>query len=364
MSRNGLRFCHVAIATALACCSITACGNDGAASEPVAMVGTTTITRAQYVSWLKTFPGGELLSPASATGASPDLSRCVAAKRATAAAYPSTPSRADLRKSCAQDYQGVSAETLRFLITDVWLRREAEHRHVAVPPSAVTKAMTDIRRQFRRGGGLAAYIADSGMSRRQFQARVRRDLLAHRLMTEIEDPDLEIEPAEIAAYYRKHESEYDLPATRDVRQVVAKTRARAAQARAALGRGLGWDEAVRRYSQDMLSRRNGGHGVVGSDNAIEELRTLAFGSPPGEIIGPVSIGTAWWVFTVTGSHPARQQSLSEVEGRIRTSLRSARESRALDRMTSYLSRAYKRETICAPGYEAVECGSVESTPGE
>lgn len=323
-------------------------------SRPVATVSGMTISVAEFAEQFRTLPGAGQFGIQAMIRDTPNLDKCISERRRRIPAEREVISIPRLRRACAYDFAVVKAEVMRRVIVETWLRREARRRYVAVSKAEVNASRARMAKQFASLSAFRRYLSQAGLSEGRLQRRVKLDHVAHKLMRLIVAPDLTASPSEIARYYEHHKFEFDVPPGRHVRTVVTKTKRRATEARAALERDRSWDQVVRRYSQD-LSKRNGGRMPIGKDNAIKKLRDAVFRADRGELVGPVYIRPVWWVFTVGASFPARQLPLREVRGRIRSIIRSTRESRALDKLTAYLMRTYRPQTVCSPGFDAREC---------
>jgi foldase protein PrsA len=260
-----------------------------------------------------------------------------------------------VRRQCASEFKFAKAETLSFLIRSEWIRQEADKRGISLTDRELDRAFSDRKRQFRSAKDFRRYLADSGMTASQFDARVRRDALAHKLMLAVASPDLSVSRADVARFYRNHASEFDQPRTRDLRAVITRSRASARRARRALESGRPWGAVVREFSTDV-SRSTGGHIPIDTRNVLRGLRTAVFSADLDTLVGPLSVKGVWWVFTVRRDRPTRRLTLSESTPRIRTIIASTREQLGLDRLTAYLTRHYRPHTTCEPGFHAPECG--------
>lgn len=256
-----------------------------------------------------------------------------------------------------------TVETIGFLIRSLWLEKEASRRAIKLTKVELRRALAERIKPFESAQDLTRYLAGSGMSRRQFRARVRRDALFGKLMQSLYPPDRSISRIELARFYRRHISEFDEPSTRDLRAVITGSRSAAMGARTAIEAGQSWDHVVRKFTVDA-SRRTGGRMSIDTRNVIRTLRTAVFSAPLRQLVGPIDVKGSWWIFRVDRHRPARRLSLAEAAPRIRISIRSTREQLAADRLIAYLTRRYRPHTVCHNGYTAPECrnGKLPSVP--
>lgn len=211
-------------------------------------------------------------------------------------------------------------------------------------------------RDFRR------YLKSAGMTNGQFQQRVYLNAIARKLVGRLMSPKTDVAPGEVRRFYRRHHHEFRVPRTRDLRVVIARSRARAFRAKARLTIGQPWGAVAEEFGVDATKRADG-HISVDTANAIPELRSAVFAARSARITGPLEVRGSWWVFRIERERPARQLSLVEAAPRIRTSIRSTREQLAFDRLSAYLTRRYRPNTVCHEGFAAWECRNREVPDG-
>ena len=128
----------------------------------------------------------------------------------------------------------------------------------------------------------------------------------------------------IAAYYDAHVKEYDTPARVRVRHILVKTEAKAREARRELTHGGSWNDVVKRFSTDVVSKANGGllgyvtneGDVVPGVGKAPSITAAAFALKEGEVSQPLKTAVGWHLITADDSHPAARAPLSEVHDRI------------------------------------------------
>jgi hypothetical protein len=109
------------------------------------------------------------------------------------------------------------------------------------------------------------------------------------------EPSTRVSAQDIAEYYRRNKAKLIVDERRDVRLVVATTRARADAARAALGDGQSWKVVARKYS---VHREKGGKiadvreggvqtGLVATIFPDEEGRAGRAAREGGQVLGRV-----------------------------------------------------------------------------
>lgn len=332
------------------------CGGK-ADSRLAATVARVNISEAQVAAWVSAFsPWALSLAPNDTP-----FDACVRSRAREMAAKGGAPT-GGVERGCEAEVRLARAETVAFLIRSVWIEREARRRFISLTPREERSARRARVRELPRHQSVKHYFASAGMTQRQFRSRVRRDALFRKLMMAIGRPNLKVVRADVDRYYRQHPSAFTRSATRDLRVVVTRSRARAASARAQIRAGRAWGKVADEFTIDA-SRSAGGRTSVDTRNVIRRLRVAVFSAPIGRLVGPIDVRGAWWVFRVDRHRPARRLSLTEAAPRIRASIRSTREQFAADRLLSYLTHRYRPHTACHNGYSALECRNVSRGAG-
>lgn len=128
----------------------------------------------------------------------------------------------------------------------------------------------------------------------------------------------------VTAYYEAHSNDYDTPARARVRHILVKTQAQARAAQRELASGKSWNDVVKRYSVDQISKPNGGllgyvssegDGVPGIGKAPEVV-AAAFKLKEGEISQPIKSDKGWNLITIEDFHAASHTPLADVRDRI------------------------------------------------
>jgi foldase protein PrsA len=247
--------------------------------------------------------------------------------------------------------EGAKARAMEALIKAEWMRQEAEARHVTVTDAEVQEAVD----QGRKTGFLSQEnLKRAGLTLQQLLPTIRRGQLEINVTAKLTESSRRVSAQDIAEYYRHNKAELIVDERRDVRLVIATTRARADAARAALSDGQSWKVVARKYSVDAASRENGGK-IADVRKGEEQTGLLAtiFRARKAELVGPVKEDKSWAVFVVEKVKPAFQATLEQARDEIKQHLRSRRRQRAL----AAFEKKYRAKTTCAPGYRVPRCNN-------
>jgi parvulin-like peptidyl-prolyl isomerase len=155
--------------------------------------------------------------------------------------------------------------------------------------------------------------------------------------------------AEVADYYAANrERSFTRPERRRLAIVVAKTRARAQQARKAIASGTGWRKVAKRYSiapRALTQVSRPADGPQGQQPPAY-IRSV-FAARQRELQGPVKTPYGYLVFRVIDTKAATRVPLARVRGWIGRLLRAKQRRAAIAHFFRDLQKKYQGRTQCA-----------------
>ena len=355
----------VAAVLVVAVLGVSACGG-GMPGNSVATVGDQTIKRDTFDHWMKIIAISQAgqANPAAAKTAkvpdSPDFKQCVADKKKTAAKPAKgqpEPTEAQLKTQCKQSYDQFKTQVLGFLIRSTWLDQEGNRLKVKVADKTITKQIDDIKKQqFAQKGSYEKFLQGAGLTNEDvlYQQRIRE--LQNQITTKVTKGKDKVTDAQIEAYYNKNKSRFSSPERRDLRIVLTKDKAKAAQAKKALDSGQSWKSVAKKYSVDQASKAKGG-ALPGVAKGQQEpaFDKAIFAATKGKLNGPVKTQFGWYVFEVSKVTATKQQTLDESKTSIKQILASQNQQGALKKFGDDYRNRYKKTTDCRKGYVVDDC---------
>src|SRR3954463_11207809 len=257
MNKN-LRLILAVGAIAVPATALSACGGDSVPGNAVAKVGDEAITNNDFNHWMRVAaissqgaqPGEKTTAPAIPQP--PDFAACVANKKKTApkpAKGQPTPTDAQYKAQCKQEYQGLRDQVLQFLISAQWIQGEASDQGVKVTDAEVNKQFEQTKKQsFPKDKDYQKFLKDSGMSESDILFRVKLDTLSNKLREKVTKGKDKVTDQQVAAYYNKNKQRFAQPERRDLRIVLTKTKGKADQARAAIQSGTPFKAVAKKFS--------------------------------------------------------------------------------------------------------------------
>jgi foldase protein PrsA len=336
---------------------LAGCG--GVPGNAVAEVDGDTIDKSTFDHWMNIAvrasgqPNPTLPDP-------PEYTKCIAALKKDAPAPAEgqpKPTDAQLKDQCEQQYSTLKNQVMTLLIQYEWLEREATEQGIEVSDAEVNKAFEQQKKQsFPKEADYEKFLKDSGQTHEDILRRVKIDLLGTKLQEKIVKGKDKVSDEQIQTYYDENKERFAQPERRDLRLVLAKTEARANQAKQALDSGRPWKTVVKEYSIDQSSKAAGGKLPAVVENQLEQaLDEAVFSAKKGEIGGPVKTQFGYNIFMVEKVIPADQQTLEEAKPTIQQLLASQNQQKAVETWSKDFEERWKEKTECADDYKSPQC---------
>ncbi len=232
------------------------------------------------------------------------------------------------------------------LVQASWVIQEAADKKVTVTAAKVAEAQANYLKQIG-STDKAATLQQLGLSEADLQYQLRLSLLTAELQSKVAKTIAAPSAADIQEAYSTQPGRWARPSKRDVRMVVAATKAKAALALAALKRGQTFSEVSKQYTTDATLAQNGGvvKGIV-PGTTIGDLEAPLFAAAVNALQGPVRTTSGWVVFKVQKSVPTAAQTLSQATAKIKQDLTSTRQSAAVAKYVKDMQARWQKQTRC------------------
>ncbi|MGH2946172.1 MAG: peptidyl-prolyl cis-trans isomerase [Solirubrobacteraceae bacterium] len=352
---------------ALAATVLVATGCGGVPGNAVAEVDGNSIEKDSFEHWMQVAAKSSG-QPNAQVPVPPDYTACIAQKRKTApkpAEGQAKTTDQRLKDQCKQEYESLRDQVLQLLVSFEWIQGEAEEMGVSVSDAEVKKSFDQQRKQsFPKDADYKKFLKDSGQSEQDIMLRVKLDLLSNKIRDKVVEGRTKVTDAQIKDFYDKNKERFAQPERRDLRIVLTKGRAKAQQAKAALGGGDSWKAVAKRFSIDEASKSQAGKLPAQAEGTLEKaLDEAVFAADRGEVTGPVKTQFGHYVFEVEKVQKASQQTLEQAKETIRQTLQSQNQQKALDKFVEDFRKKWKERTECREGFVTQDCkGAPEPTP--
>jgi parvulin-like peptidyl-prolyl isomerase len=251
------------------------------------------------------------------------------------------------------DFAQLRNAIVRSLVEQTEFEIAAEELEVEVSDADVEKRLKELKEQFFEGDQekYEAELAKQGLTDAQVRTDVRTRLLSERIFEEVTQ-DVKVTDEEIQAYYDENKTQFETPASRDVRHILVKQKARADDLYNQLRQGGDFAALAKRYSQDPASKAEGGKFTAQQGATVPEFDKTAFELETGELSRPVKTQFGWHIIEATSAvKPKATQELSDVESQISDQLLEEQKNARINEWIEELRKRFEDEVVYAPGFE-------------
>ena len=260
-------------------------------------------------------------------------------------------------------YEQVKQSAISNLLDRVWIQGQAADMGITTTPREVTGLLNAvISRSFPSRAAFEKFRNQSHFSQQEIEERIRLQLLSNKIQQQITKSVPDVTPSQVEAFYNSAKAQFQQPATRDVRLILNKDKAKVEQAKAALEKDTStasWKKVAAQFSTDPSSKNNGGLRPGLTQGLLEQpLDSDVFNAPKGKLEGPVRTPLGYYLFEVEKANPAHALPLDRtIVAQIRSQLLQQAQQNAVSQfVTNYYSK-WTARTFCAGGYVISRCNN-------
>jgi foldase protein PrsA len=285
----------------------------------------------------------------------PNYTNCIAGKKKTSPKL----SASALKAQCVKDWTTAKDTIMTSLVQQEWFQLEAEERGLTVSDAQVKARFTQLKQQsFPKAADYQKFLKTYNQTEADLLKLVKASMVQEKVqtaVTTIPTPST----GQVEDEYNKNKSKYATPASRDLNLVFNSSKAKADAAKAALDSGDSWAAVSKQYSQDSVSKGNGGKfpGVT-KGQFPKPLDGEVFGAKEGTIVGPIKTQYGYYVFEVTKATAGKQQSLKEASTTIKSTLQQTAQQKAQAAFQTDFTDKWRKKTKCAEDFKVNQvCGN-------
>lgn len=345
----------------LASVGIAACGG-GIPANAVVQVNGNAITKSTFRHWAaivasSTTSSTTKTSTKPVVPEPPEYKACIAHLEA-AETKSTKESKSALKSECETQYKEVKDGALGFLISAQWLLGQAEEMKIVASNKEVEKKFDAAKKEeFPKEAEFKKFLASSGYTVSDLLLSVKvRDVLEPKVEAKVIKGAKKPTKAEIAKYYKAHESTYGTPERRNLNIILTKTEAQAKSAKSEIEGGKSFASVAKAVSIESVSKAKGGAlPDVEKGQETKALSEVVFAAKPNVLTGPVKTEFGYYVFEVKKTLKATKESLKSVESQIKDTLTSEREDKALEKFEKSYKKRWQARTECRAGFVVEDC---------
>lgn len=265
-------------------------------------------------------------------------------------------------KPGTREYNDLKNQAVVYLVQKAEYEQEAQSLGVEVTDAQVEKRLADIKKSQYGGSDakLAADLKKNGLTLAQAKDLLRYRLIQEAIYKKVSENAAKVSDAEVTKYYEQNKSQFEQPATRQVRHILVKEKPLADDLYKRLKSGASFKDLAKRYSKDPGTKAVGGKYTATSGQDAPEFDKVAFALETGEISKPVKTQFGWHIIEALGDvNRAKATPLEDVKQSIRQQLVSQKRSNALSMWQKGLDRRYKDRIAYAVGYKPPKAATVQ-----
>jgi parvulin-like peptidyl-prolyl isomerase len=252
-----------------------------------------------------------------------------------------------------EEFAQLRAALVRSLVEQAQFEIAAEELDITVTDEELQTRLDELKDQFFDGDEEAyqAELEKQGLTEEQVLKDLRTRMLSEKIFEEVTS-EVEVTDEDVQAYYEENQAQFEQTASRQVRHILVKTKARADQIHQQLENGGDFAQLAKRYSQDPASKNEGGELTAQKGATVAPFDQAAFELETGELSDPVKTQFGWHIIeAVDDVVEASTQELSEVEEQIRTTLLEEKKNTRINEWVEELQARFESQIAYAPGFE-------------
>ena len=262
------------------------------------------------------------------------------------------------------EYQDLKTRAVTFLVERYQFRKEAEELGIEISAKEVDKKLAQLKKQLFQGDEkkFQEALKREGLTEEQVRVELRDQILRERLHEEV-TKDIKVTDGEIDRHYEKNKAQFTQPASRNVRHILVKQKAKADEIYSQVKGGANFASLAKRFSQDASTKGRGGKMPVTKGSTVPPFDKTAFSLETGEIAKPFKTQVGWHVIeALSAVKRAKTMPLADVKKSIGEQLLQKKKTETLEKWLKQTKEKYEGETVYAAGFQPPKTDTGETQP--
>jgi parvulin-like peptidyl-prolyl isomerase len=234
-------------------------------------------------------------------------------------------------KQGSEEFKALQDQAIQYLVQRAEFQQKGDDLDVNVSDKQVGKRLKEIKKQYF-GGSEKRYkqqLKRQGLTEEQVRDDVRAQLLSEAIFKKV-TADVKVTDADVRKYYNEHKSQYEQPATRDVRHILVNNKALADKLYAQLKNGGDFAALAKKYSKDPGSAAQGGKLTISKGQTVPEFDKAAFSLKKNELSKPIKTQYGWHIIQpLSGVRESKQTPFAQVKESIKQQLQQEKRNKAM-----------------------------------
>jgi parvulin-like peptidyl-prolyl isomerase len=268
-------------------------------------------------------------------------------------------------KPGSSQYTSLKDSAVGDLLDTVWIQSEAEEQGVTATPKEVATQLAQIKQQnFKTKAEFQQFLKTSGYSKADVDTRVKLQILSQKIEQKVAKNVTPVSDSDVHDYYDAAKTQFTQPASRDVRVILNKDKAKVEQALALLQKddsAANWKKVAAKYSTDPASKTNGGLRPGVTQGLLEKpIDGKIFSAPLKQVDGVVHTPLGYYAYEVEKITPEQTQPFSQVQQQIKQQLDQQNQQNAFQSFVNAYGAKWQSRTFCATGFVTSRCSNFKT----
>jgi parvulin-like peptidyl-prolyl isomerase len=250
------------------------------------------------------------------------------------------------------EYETLKNQIVQYLVQREQFEQEAKDLEAEVTDEEIETRLDELKKQYF-GDDPEEYekqLESQGLTDEQVREDVRSQLLQQKIFDQV-TADVAVTDEDVEEYYEANKTQFQQPATRDVRHILVKKKPRADELYQQLQDGGNFAALAREFSQDPSSAKAGGKLTIRRGETVPPFDKTAFELDTGELSPPVKTQFGFHIIeALTAVKPESVTPLADVEESIRQQLLQEKRNEAMTTWVEDLKAKYEDLVVYAVGY--------------
>jgi parvulin-like peptidyl-prolyl isomerase len=250
------------------------------------------------------------------------------------------------------EYEALKATVVKGLVEQKEWELEGESMGIKVTDQEIQTELDKLKQQFFQGDEqkYQTELAKQNLTDEDVRNELRTRILTNKIYEAV-TKKVTVSDADIKAYYDKNPTQYQQPASREVRHILVKTEALAQKLHDQIASGADFAKLAKKYTQDTASKADGGKFTAFKGRTVEPFDEFVFSAKTGELSDPIKTEFGWHIIEVLSAvKPATTTPLDQVKESIKTTVLQTKQNAAMKAWIAALPSKYADEVAYAPGY--------------
>jgi len=249
-------------------------------------------------------------------------------------------------------YEALKATVVKALVEQKEWELEGEAMGVQVTDQEIETELDKLKQQYFKGDEqkYSAELAKQGLTDEDVRNELRTRILTNKIYEAV-TKKVTVSDADIQAYYDKNSTQYQQPASREVRHILVKNEALAQKLHDQIQGGADFAKLAEKYTQDQASKADGGKFTAFKGRTVAPFDKFVFSAKTGDLSDPIKTEFGWHIIEVLSAvKPPTTTPLDQVKDSIKTTVLQTKQNAAMKAWIAALPAKYADEVAYAPGY--------------